>query len=97
MPDFYSESVAINAIWHLVGEIPEAKILLSEYSSKLLVAADFKIIISSSFRDGRGAELPKPPAGASPLDPTGAAPRTPAPHSSVLPPPSRPLPHASNN
>ena len=39
----YSESVAINATCRLVDEIPEVKVLLPVYSSKLLVAADFTI------------------------------------------------------
>ena len=43
VPDLCGESVAINAIWRLVGEIPEAKISLPLCSSKLLVAADFQI------------------------------------------------------
>ena len=42
-PDLYTESVAINAIWRLIGEIPESKILLLVYPRKLLVAADFNI------------------------------------------------------
>ena len=43
VPDLYSESVTINAIWRLIREIPESKISLPVYSRKLLVAADFNI------------------------------------------------------
>ena len=43
--NLYSVSIAINAIWRLVGKIPEAKISLPVYSRKLLVAADFKHFI----------------------------------------------------
>ena len=54
MPDLYSESIAINAIWCLVGGIPGAEISLPVYSSKLLEAADlnffFKNLAWSRYR-----------------------------------------------